>query len=300
MKRFISIILITGLILVSIPSVSIAKPSKAPEKPLNISTWLWDTAQIVSKPNQIISFLVKNKVNVLFLQVNNEIDIKYYQRFIRKASAKNISVHALDGSAQWVSNDGVISQQEFINWVSKYQNSAAANEKFNGLHLDVEPYLNEEYNTNLNKILENYQNFIVSFKKHAIDLELEFGIDIPFWFYGVEYDTKYGTGNLAKWLCENVKSMTIMAYRDRASSPRGGIIDVSSVEMKLFEEHNVKGTIAVETGNLGPDEDYLTFYGKGTKYMNQQLDLVIDSYRSNTTFDGIAIHYLDSWMRMTK
>jgi len=34
--------------------------------------------------------------------------------------------------------------------------------------------------------------------------------------------------------------------------------------------------------------------------MYQQLDLVYHSYKNNPAFNGIAIHYFDSWMSMAK
>lgn len=222
--------------------------------------------------------MVDNNVCVLFLQVNETINNKYYKSFISKASTNQISVHALDGSPNWVSDDGLPLQQTFISWLENYQKDALINEKFKGIHLDVEPYKNSQYNANINRVLENYQTFIVRFKTLVYSLKLEFGIDIPFWFYSVNYNTKYGKGNVAEWLCENVKSITIVAHRDTAYSNiaygSDGIIAISVAEMNLFNSHNVKGNIAVETGRLDDVNKLETFYEKGKAYMYQQLDLV--------------------------
>lgn len=270
----------------------------------NISTWLWDTSEIVSEPDSVMKSLVDKNVKVLFLQVNTSVDIKYYKDFIREASENQIRVYALDGSPDWVSDNGLQLQQVFSNWLTKYQKVALINEKFKGIHLDVEPYDNDQYATSTNSILERYQTGIMKFKNQAVSLNLDFGIDIPFWFYGVNYHTKYGKGNVAEWLCENVKSITIMAYRDtaykNAVSGSDGIIEISAAEMKLFNKYNVEGTIAVETGKLDDANKFVTFYEEGQAYMFQQLDLVYQSYKNNPAFNGIAIHYFDSWMNMVK
>ena len=168
----------------------------------------------------------------------------------------------------------------------------------------MEPYENNQYTSNTNGVLERYQTFILKFKKQAVSSKLEFGIDIPFWFYGVNYNTKYGTGNVAEWLCENIKDISIMAYRETAYkntvTGQDGIIEIAAAQMKLFNKYNVKGTIAVETGRLNDAISFVTFYEEGQAYMNQQLDLVYESYKNNPAFTGIAIHHFDSWMSMAK
>jgi len=298
LKRILSVLCITALLLTTLPLKAVANSTPAFQDSTNTSTWLWDTSEIVTNPDSIIQQLVDNNVKFLFLQVNDTIDINYYRSFISKATINMISVYALDGEANWVSDEGSPLQQDYINWLIEYQQSALTNEKFKGIHLDVEPYENENdwYD---NRIIENYQNFIVKFRNHAIDLDLEFGIDIPFWFYKVKYNTKYGHGNLAKWLCKNVKSMTIMAYRDTASGS-DGIIGICAAEMRLFNKYNVKGNIAVETGALEDGNEFVTFYEENQAYMYQQLDLVYEIYKDNPAFNGIAIHYFDSWMSMAK
>lgn len=303
MKKVVIWLCIVSLLLVTFPSMAIAK-TRSDFQSTNISTWLWDTSLIVSKPDIMINHLIDNNVNVLFLQVNNTINMKYYKSFISKASENKISVHALDGSPNWAFDDGIVLQQEFLSWLKKYQKSALANEKFKGIHLDVEPYGNDQYDANVNSVLEKYQALMIKFKKQAKILELDFGIDIPFWFYGVNYNTKYGKGNVAEWLCKHVKSITIMAYRDTAYkdelSGSDGIIAISAAQMKLFAKYNVQGTIAVETGKLDESNKFVTFYEEGQDYMYQQLDLVYESYKDNPAFNGIAIHYLESWMNMAK
>ena len=300
MKRILILLCIISLLLNAFPSMALANTTSSWKNSTTISTWLWDTSEIVAKPDSVIKRLVDNNVKIVFLQVNDTIAIQYYKNFISKASANQISVYALDGSPDWVSDNGLQLQQAFIKWLTNYQKAASINEKFKGIHLDVEPYENDRYDAETNSILEKYQAFILKFKAQSKKLELEFGIDIPFWFYGVNYNTSYGQGNVAEWLCKQVKSMTIMAYRDKASSPDGGILEISAAEMKLFAKYNVKGNIAVETGKLNTANKFVTFYEEGQDYMDQELDLVYQSYKDNSAFNGISIHYFDSWMKMAK
>jgi len=304
MKRLLSLLCIAALVITFFPSKAVATSVPTFQTSTNISTWLWDTSEIVTKPDSVIKSLVNNKVKVLFLQVNTSVNINYYQEFIREASANQISVHALDGSPDWVSDNGLQVQQVFISWLAKYQRAASTNEQFKGIHLDVEPYENKQYASNTNGVLERYQTLILRFTKQAVSSKLELGIDIPFWFYGVNYHTKYGTGNVAEWLCKNINNITIMAYRETAyknlATGHDGIVEIAAAQMKLFDKYKVKGTIAVETGRLNDANGFVTFYEEGQAYMNQQLELVYESYKNNPAFNGVAIHHFDSWMNMAK
>lgn len=298
MKKVIQLICITTLIFLSYSQGTIAANSKYRfQNATNLSTWLWDTSRIVSESDLIIENLTNHHVNGLYLQIDTTIENKVYQAFIAKASAKGIHVHALDGAPAWVDSKGTKFQNKFLNWLKVYQKAAAANEKFKGIHLDVEPYEHERYAEQSKQLLMRYQTMMITFLEEARQMNLEFGIDIPFWFYGVTYNNQYGKGNLAEFLCRYVKNITIMAYRDTAVG-EDGIIGISTKEMKMFKEYNVKGTIAVETGRLTNQFKFVTFYEESADDMYKQLDLVYDHYKDDSAFSGIAIHYFDSWMDM--
>lgn len=263
---------------------------------VNFSTWLWNTSEIVNNSDDIISFLVKNNVKVLYLQIDYSMNYANYRSFISKATKNNIIVEALDGSPEWVSANGMTLQNTFFNWLTSYQKISSLNEQFKGVHLDAEPYLNSQYNTNPNKTISKYQDFLLESKNSCKKLNLNLGIDIPFWFNEVQYNTIHGNGNLAEWVFQNIKTVSIMAYRDIATGDNG-INKIAENEMNLCQKYNVKANIAVETGKL-PDTPFVTFFEEGKFYMYNELNSVYINYKTNSSFNGFAIHYLDSWMNM--
>lgn len=265
--------------------------------PQGYSTWLWDTNEITYNSDNILTFLVNNHVTTVYLQVNYNLDYSYYQDFISRASANNIAVHALDGSPDWVMENGGVYQDAFFAWVADYQANSAVAAQFKGIHLDVEPYhYSTGYNTDPNAVLNRYQDFLLNAKNAASSLSLNLGIDIPFWFNEVSYSTGYGTGNLAAWIFNNIKTVTIMAYRDTAAGANG-INQLAAAEMTLAKQYNASATIAVETENVG-DPTYVTFFEEGSTYMYNELNLVRQYFSKNRAFSGIGIHHLDSWMSM--
>lgn len=293
-KRLAIILLVLILIIPS--NITQAETNVSFNNSVNISTWLWDTAEIVSNSENVINFLEENNVKVLYLQIDYNLKNEYYNKFISEASKKNICVQALDGSPDWVSTDGENLQKIFFDWVTQYQKSSLENQRFKGIHLDVEPYENGQYISDPKLIIQEYQEYLLRSKKRSNKLDLNLGIDIPFWFYGTQYNTKYGNGSLAEWIFKNIKTVSIMAYRDIATG-ENGINKIAQAEMNLCKKYNVQATIAVETGKL-PECGAVTFYEEGEAYMYDQLNIVYKKYNNNLAFNGFAIHYLDSWMNM--
>ncbi len=263
---------------------------------LGYATWLWHTEQIIHNTDQIINFLLKNNVKYLYLQVDYALDLDVYKAFIKKASANGIDVHALEGAPDWVSDRGGDKQQMFFDWLTEYQETALEEEKFTGIHLDVEPYLQEQYHINRNAVLENYQDFLMHALGQSEGLALPLAIDIPFWFDEVSYDTKYGSGILAQWIISRVKNITIMAYRDSALD-NNGIIQLVSTEIELANKYDAVIIIAVET-QRSDEGNTISFYEEGQQYMNNELNKVYNTYQASLSFGGFAIHHVMSWMKL--
>ncbi|MBD3921951.1 hypothetical protein H8B09_24530 [Paenibacillus sp. PR3] len=297
MRRFITILTLAFICCTIFPVAAQAKQKITYPDQTNITTWLWDAAKIATQPEKVIRNLTDRKVDTLLLQVDAAVNKQAYRKFIGLAHASGIQVHALDGAPQWVDAGGEALQDAFLNWLTAYQSTAMVTEKFDGIHLDVEPYELGNYESEQNQILTAYQSMMVLFENQSAQLGLILGIDIPFWFYGVTYDNQYGKGNMAEWLCQHVKNIAIMAYRDTAEGT-DGIINIAAKEMKLFQTYGVRGTIAVETGRLSQANDFVTFYEEGKAYMDSQLQTVHQQYQSHPAYAGIAIHYYDSWIQM--
>lgn len=295
-KLFISIFL--SLILIMPANEAFASQNTSQIRNNKYSTWLWDTSQIVKSPDKIINFLSANNVKVLYLQIDYSLKLDAYRSFINKASTKGINVYALDGSPNWTSDGASNKEKAFFEWLTKFQKSSPDKEKFKGVHLDVEPYLNSSYCTNKNKILENYESLLLNAFSDSKSLGLSLSIDIPFWFDGVEYSNRFGTGYLGEWVINNIKNVVVMAYRDTASGDNG-IINAVSQELALGKKYNSNVIIAVET-QKSDEGNYVSFYEEGSSLMYKELDKVYSVYKDNSSFGGFAIHNLTSWMNLKK
>lgn len=257
------------------------------------ATWLWDTARITQDPNEILTFLEQNDVSDLYLQINRDIRPAAYRQFIRNASALGIRVYALDGAPDWALSDKPV--RTLFNWLTTYQAGSQQAEQFSGVHLDIEPYILPDWTTNKSRVINQYQQRITFAASQATTLGLPFGIDIPFWFHEHSYSNKQGKGNLSDWLIRNTDEVTIMAYRNTAEGPNG-IIAVASPEIAQAQAAGKPIRIGVET--VPSDEgSNLSFHGLSNDYMDLQLVTTRNAFASTTSWNGFAIHSLESWMQ---
>lgn len=199
----------------------------------------------------------------------------------------------MDGAPSWVSAEGSRSQDELFNWLHIYNKNSTESEQFSGVHLDVEPYLNNGWSLHQAQTIESYQTLIMKASEKASQLQLTLEVDMPFWFDEVQYNNEFGKGLLADWVIDHVDSVTIMAYRDAAKD----IISIVEHEIAYASTVNKSIVIGVETGASEEGEN-ITFYDNGEAFMNEQLILVQQHFSNNDAFHGVAIHYVENWMTM--
>lgn len=256
-------------------------------------TWIWNTRKIVESPDSIIKFLKENAFSEVYLQIDQDIDAKYYKYFIKSASSNGINVYALEGNPDWILKSNRRQLDSFLNWVVKYNSSKLQDERFFGIHLDVEPYLLSIWQTDKTKAITEYMDYISYLKFFGTKNGLKIAVDIPFWFDEIKIPKQ--KINLAEYVISQVDSINIMAYRDRAES----IIEVVKNEIVYGKKHNKNIVISVETGNTSEGEN-ITFYQEGLDFMWNEINKVNEYYKNSYNNYSFAVHYLENIMNMKK
>lgn len=296
-KSFITISLLITLVIAMVTApVSSAQSTWNNSGTNGTATWMWNTNEIVTMPDSVLSFAQNNGAKTIYLQVNYSIPNEKYKTFISKATSLGINVEALEGAPSWALDSGASYRSNFIAWVSQYQASCASSERFSGIHLDIEPYLNLLWSNKLSSAVYQYQKAISFFKQEASILGIEFTADIPFWFDTINYKNKNGKGQLYKWVIDNTDSIAIMSYRDLALGDNG-IFALVKNELDYAQLNGKSVMIGIETENTS-EGDFLTFYGQTISEMDAQLDLVYQLANEYSSFGGFSIHHIDSWMKM--
>lgn len=258
------------------------------------STWLWDTSVIETDMERTVESIHNMNIDSVYLQYSSKVSNETYRNFISSLQKEGVDVYALDGAPDWGITDHE-SKDQFLDWFHNYQADAPLHEQFKGIHLDIEPYLLENWEANQEEIIYQFQTLLLQLKNFAENRNTSLGVDIPFWFDEIPFDNKYGQGYLSQWLIQNTDETTIMAYRNFAEG-KNGIIDISTQEVDWAEQENKKITIALETEKT--PEEHISFYNKNKHTLDSEIKHVQDHYKGRIA--GIAIHSFESMKKRSQ
>lgn len=199
--------------------------------------------------------------------------------FIGEAHQKNIEVYWLTGEYQWIDHieDLQLQIEEFLTYQNTYPNT------FNGIHFDIEPHQNPDFETFKQDILIQFVQLAHTIKQKYPTITIAY--DLPIW---MEDEITYlgVTKPTYQFMIDYADRVTLMSYRDTAES----ILSAAQNEIQYAISQGKSLNLGVETqGNV---EDEITFYEEGKTYMNQ----ILQEVRESVPFSfGIAIHHIKSW-----
>ncbi|RXZ82073.1 copper amine oxidase N-terminal domain-containing protein [Paenibacillaceae bacterium] len=257
-------------------------------------TWIWDSSIIEQEQEEILSFASKHDVNAIYLHINRDLAPKVYQDFVRSAKEKQISVEALAGRPEWGLKANQEPIQKFMDWVLQYNASATSNERFDGFHFDIEPYLLAEWKTNPTTVLEQWIHNLRFIEAEAKGSGLKITLDVPYWLNNFKVPgTSY---SLSAWMLEKFDGLVIMNYRNHALG-KNGIIDNAKAMLREATLLNKQVIVAVETAK-NTESDRTSFYSKSVDFMEQELQTAHQHFSPYASYAGMAIHDYKSWSMM--
>lgn len=263
--------------------------------------WVWlkeDEINSSDGREAIVDVAVKDSIDVVYLHTGSDFldNQSNYKKFITLASENDIEVYALGGSKHWAEEEHHDDALSRVNNIIEYNKSVTQDEKFDGIHFDIEPYLLDQWDTSEKDTLINeYLNGLEKIQ-NRLDQEsqpLPFIEAIPFWFDKEEHKIIYNGEE--KFLHNHVlnivnEGVAIMAYRHNATKPgsNDSIIGLSKQEVDDSEKAGKKAIIGVETKDLGTDK--LSFYEESKQDMDIELEEVDQNFNENNGYGGLAIH----------
>ena len=310
---------------------TITMQSQTPEnvQPFNPDTteygvWVWTSPHQMNatQRNKVISTASASGFNVIYLTIDDYLAIDALEEgsektakkvaysdaletFIIAANAKGIEVDVEAGWRDWAEEGLRYKGISIIDYAIEYNNSRT--NKIRGVQFDVEPYLLPTYESNKAVVLKNFVTFVDQVTQQIGSSSLRLSIVIPHfydssqkWTPAIMYDgiTTYTFDHLLRILdSRRNSSIILMSYRNFAKN-KNGSIEISQVEVHTASNgnHPTKIIVAQETGNVEPD--YVTFYGTSKKYLEEQVNLINQSFSSKSAFGGIAIHYLEPYLEL--
>jgi hypothetical protein len=262
------------------------------------ATWVWDTTLIITEPKQIMDYAKKEKINLIYLQMDSSLKDASYSAFIKLASAQGIEIHALAGDPHWVEPSEQVQVMDFIKWVKDYNSRVSLKERFRGVHLDVEPYVLPDWKKKQSELVELWMQTIVIYTAEIKGSGLTSGVDIPFWLDKIQTTNVTEAPSLDEWIINKLDQVTIMAYRNMAGTTNG-IIALVDHEAEAAKRLNKKLIIAVEA-LPSREGSYVSFNTKGRAVLTAELNKVELAMKSNPAFIGYAVHDYKGWRDLKK
>ncbi|WP_026702185.1 hypothetical protein [Salibacterium aidingense] len=247
--------------------------------------WVENT-DLSENRESILTKAEENDVNVLYVKMEEETSSAAYSDLIRGADEKEIEVHALGGEPAWALAENEQQILDFIERVNNYNEGAAEEEKFQGIHFKIQPqYLPEWYEDKSTVLKEWKDNLSTALDTFSEDTPLEISSSIPFWLDEMdtpgETDTPFST-----WLIRHFDHTTILAYRDTLEGPNG-IVSLTENEFEAADSLNKQILVGVTMADTG--QDHTTFFEEGTADMDMHLNLVDKHLGAYDSYKGTAV-----------
>lgn len=264
----------------------------AKPKPL-LGTYIWRAELVRSEKEEILDFVREQGIDLLYIRIDMNLPMSYYREFNREAKAMGIELHAMGGHPVWALTESREKIFRLVNWVRSFNEQAAENERFEGIHLDIEPYVLPIWSVDKEEVLRQWMGNIQAFvQKLEESPRLQSSVDLAAW---LDNAATPGQPDLpfSHWMISQLDHTTLMAFRDRAEGSNG-ILGLVDSEIKYAESVGKKLIVAVEMKE-SREGNFVSFFEEGKTAMNIQLDLVRGALKVYTAFKGIAVHAYDYW-----
>ena len=287
---------LAALVVVALATVF---PARADSSAITLGTWWWSFASDAPElRDRRLQWLDARRVNEIYLccpslvRGDAESATETLRTFIASAGERGIRVALLDGDVSWIQAGSTGFDRTFAAFTN-YQARVEPDERFYGLHLDIEPHQEDGYWSHEADALSRYWTLVsgtIAPQVRATGYRLEF--DTPFWWDEKTVSVgKNRKANLAELMSGVADTVTLMSYRDTAQA----IYNCGADEVPMSIASGCKLVFGVETYSL--EGDYVSFMEESQQIMFEELDklrAILRKAHPEGTF-GVAIHDVGHW-----
>ncbi len=283
--------------------------------PRALWVWKWDPVNKLDVRRDMLEFSRRTAIERYYIYLGEEPlsqTPQDYQKglaqFLREAHAQGIEVQGLQGNPLWALKEYHSRVTDWIRGFLEFNRKRPIEERIDGIHMDIEPYLTQEWETGDRERLKSEFLVLLAQCRKLIDEDQEgsgqpgtvsgagprpwargptagkpfvMGLAIPL-FYNREPE-------MEEKLLRHLDYAALMDYYDTARD----VIDQGRPHVELAAKAGVAIVIGVETQDLvqmNQGKRRNTFFEEGWEEMERELSAVADAFAGSPSFDGIAIH----------
>jgi hypothetical protein len=282
--------------------------------PRAIWTWEPESYAMLDRPeeaDQAIAFLQAKSVQTIFLYADafhaRSIiagEPERYQQLIRKLHGAGMRVYALLGSGYLKTERYVLPGHRgealaMFQRVLDYNAKAGADERFDGINLDIEPHILDEWDTQKMTLLRTFIDLSAAFMalKAKSGQALQVGPAIPFWWDNIPIEWRGRKRAMSEHVQDIYDYVALMDYRDHAGGP-DGIVSHGEDEMRYAEKAGKQVLVGIET--TPNDIDKVSFNHLKEADMERELALSERAFAASPAFGGFVLHHYAGyrkWLR---
>lgn len=293
-------------VLYALPGAAMAKASRA------IWTWEAESYAMVEDPavaEEAVAYLKSQHIDTVYLYADayrgrNLIveQPQLYQAFIERLHRQRMKVYALLGSAYLNTENYVLPShraeaEAMFRRVVEYNAAVPQAARFDGVNLDIEPHILDEWNDDTReRLLVGFLDMSDALMriKREYKATLLVGPAIPFWLDGIELEWKGRVRPVSEHAIDTYDYVALMDYRDRAEG-RDSILSHAADEIAYANRVGRKVVIGLEVSSN--EINKVTFDEEGPKVFEREVRKVEKALRGEPSFAGFAIHHYRAYRR---
>ncbi|QNP41864.1 hypothetical protein [Lysobacter solisilvae (ex Woo and Kim 2020)] len=223
-----------------------------------------------------------------------------YRDFIATAHARGFKVYALLGSAYLNTERYILPERRrdataMLQRVLDYNAAAPEAARFDGVNLDIEPHLLDQWNdASREDLLRDLIEVSAQWMRMKRDSgqTLAIGLATPFWFDGIPVRWRGTTKPASEHLADCYDYLALMDYRDHADG-RDGIVAHAAKEMDYAQRIGKTVVIGLELGPSEPKK--VTFHHRSEADLRREMAATEAAYAQSKAFAGFALHHYRSY-----
>jgi len=275
--------------------------------------WVWEQdsyamVQERAAGGAAIAFLKSKGIRVLYLYADAfqgqgllEARPELYRTFVRRLHGNGLRAYALLGSAYLHTEEYILPERRaaalaMFRRVLDYNAAAKPEERFDGINLDIEPHVLDQWAQQKMQLLGQFLELGQAFMelKRASGQSLPVGPAIPFWLDGIELDWHGTTKPVSEQVIDIYDYVALMDYRDHADGP-DGIVSLGAEEMEYANRRHKKVVIGIDFSPGGIQKTSFDHLAEAD--LERELALTERAFRESPAFGGFALHHFGAYQR---